>query len=59
MKKVLLIEDNPEVRENTAEILALATYEVETAENGKVGVVLAHRCCAKMACLKPSTGRQR
>src|SRR5574343_1429966 len=38
MKKVLLVEDNTEVRENTAEILELAGYEVLTAENGKVGV---------------------
>lgn len=41
MKKILLIEDNPEVRENTAEILALANYEVMTAENGKVGTEMA------------------
>lgn len=39
--KVLLIEDNPEVRENTAEILELANYHVLTAENGKEGVKLA------------------
>lgn len=38
MKKILLIEDNVEVRENTAEILDLAGYDVATAENGKVGV---------------------
>lgn len=38
MKKILLIEDNPDVRENTAEILALAGYDVSTAENGKLGV---------------------
>jgi CRP-like cAMP-binding protein len=38
MKKILLIEDNLEMRENTAEILELANYEVVTAENGKVGV---------------------
>lgn len=40
MKKasILLIEDNNEIRENTAEILELANYDVETAENGKVGV---------------------
>lgn len=38
MKKILLIEDNLEMRENTAEILELANYEVTTAENGKVGV---------------------
>lgn len=41
MKKILLIEDNQEVRENTSEILALANYEVVTAENGKKGVELA------------------
>lgn len=40
MTKVLLIEDNAELRENTAEILALADYEVVTAENGKIGVDL-------------------
>jgi DNA-binding response OmpR family regulator len=43
MKKILLIEDNPEVRENTAEILSLANYNVVTAENGKVGVELAQK----------------
>lgn len=41
MKKILLIEDNPDVRENTSEILSLANYEVITAENGKIGVELA------------------
>lgn len=38
MKKILVIEDNLEVRENLAEILELSGYEVTTAENGKVGV---------------------
>jgi DNA-binding response OmpR family regulator len=38
MSTILLIEDNHEVRENTAEILELANYHVVTAENGKVGV---------------------
>ncbi len=38
MTKILLIEDNLEMRENTAEILELANYEVEVAENGKIGV---------------------
>jgi CRP-like cAMP-binding protein len=38
MKKILLIEDNPEIRENTAELLSLANYEVSLAENGKIGV---------------------
>lgn len=41
MKKILLIEDNEDVRETTAEILELADYDVSTAENGKVGVELA------------------
>ena len=41
MKKILLIEDNLEVRENTSEILTLADYEVISAENGKAGVELA------------------
>src|SRR5688572_27603161 len=35
---ILLIEDNNEIRENTAEILELASYKVTTAENGKAGV---------------------
>lgn len=41
MKKILLIEDNADVRETTAEILELADYDVSTAENGKIGVELA------------------
>ena len=41
MKKILLIEDNTEVRENTSEILSLANYNVLSAENGKIGVDLA------------------
>ena len=41
MKKILLIEDNISVRENTTEILELANYEVLAAENGKIGVELA------------------
>lgn len=43
MKTILLIEDNNEVRENTAEILELANYNVIQAENGKVGVELAQQ----------------
>ncbi|WKZ60651.1 MAG: response regulator [Cyclobacteriaceae bacterium] len=43
MKKILLIEDNLDVRENTAEILSLANYDVHTAENGKIGVELASK----------------
>ena len=43
MKKILLVEDNKEMRENTAEILELANYEVITAPNGKIGVELASK----------------
>lgn len=41
MKTILLIEDNTEVRENTAEILELAGYKVLQAENGKIGSDIA------------------
>ncbi len=42
-KRILLIEDNADVRENTAEILELAGYEVFTAENGKLGIEMAQQ----------------
>ena len=41
MKTILLIEDNNDIRENMSEIMALANYNVLTAENGKIGVELA------------------
>lgn len=41
MKKILIIEDDKVMRENTAEILELSQYEVKTAENGKLGINLA------------------
>lgn len=41
MKTILIIEDNKDVRENTAEILEMASYKVLQAENGKMGVELA------------------
>ncbi|QHS58159.1 response regulator [Chitinophaga agri] len=41
MTTILLIEDNADVRENTAEILELANYKVLTAADGKSGVQLA------------------
>jgi CRP-like cAMP-binding protein len=37
-KKILVIEDNAEVRENLEEILELSGYEVLLAEDGKIGV---------------------
>lgn len=38
MKTILVIDDNKDIRENTAEILELAGYKTLTAENGKKGV---------------------
>lgn len=38
MKNILLIEDNDQIRENTAEILELANYKVTAVANGKTGV---------------------
>ena len=43
MKKILVIEDNQDVRENLAEILSLSGYEAITAENGKIGVEKAQK----------------
>lgn len=41
MKTILVIDDNNDLRENTAEILDLAGYKTLTAENGKRGVDIA------------------
>jgi CRP/FNR family cyclic AMP-dependent transcriptional regulator len=41
MKSILVIEDNQEILENTAEILELAAYKVYTASNGKAGIEIA------------------
>ena len=38
VKKILLIEDDTILRENTAELLELSNYEVRTASNGRKGV---------------------
>jgi len=43
MKTVLLIEDDPVLQENTAELLELSGYKVITASNGKTGVALAKK----------------
>src|SRR5471030_469307 len=40
-KKILIIEDNTDIRENVVEILDLAGYTVFEADNGKTGVELA------------------
>src|SRR5687767_13972248 len=42
-KTILVIDDNNDIRENTAEILELAGYKTFTAENGKRGVEVALR----------------
>jgi CheY-like chemotaxis protein/CRP-like cAMP-binding protein len=41
MNKILLIEDDIVLRENTAELLELSNYRVITAANGKIGLELA------------------
>jgi len=41
MATLLLIEDNADIRENTAEILEMANYKVLTAADGKAGVQMA------------------
>lgn len=43
MKKILIIEDNDEIRENTAELLGLHNYDVFTAEEGGEGYELARK----------------
>jgi DNA-binding response OmpR family regulator len=43
MKKILLIEDDQALRENTAELLELSGFEVITAKNGKLGLDLAQK----------------
>ena len=40
-KKVLIIENNKEIRENTAEILELNNYKVLSAKTGSTGFDLA------------------
>jgi CRP-like cAMP-binding protein/CheY-like chemotaxis protein len=43
MKTILIIEDNQDVRENTAEILELANYNVIQTANGREGVDMAQK----------------
>ncbi len=42
-KKILIIEDNEDLRENIVEILELDNYTVYAAENGKKGVEIAEK----------------
>lgn len=41
MKKILIIEDDPFIRENVFEVLELSGYKAFTASNGKEGIMLA------------------
>ena len=41
MKRILLVEDNIEIRENTIELLELANYQVIAACNGQEGLEIA------------------
>ena len=43
MKRILLVEDNIAIRENTTELLELAHYEVIAASNGQEGLDMAVR----------------
>ena len=43
MKKILVIEDEPEMRRNIATLLRYYEYEPVVAENGRVGVEAARR----------------
>ena len=43
MKTILIIEDNTDIRESTAEILELAGFKVFQGENGRRGVDLAYQ----------------
>ena len=41
MNRILIIEDNSDIRENTVEILELNGYRVWTADNGAQGIAVA------------------
>jgi DNA-binding NarL/FixJ family response regulator len=43
MKKILIIEDEPEMRRNITSLLRYREYQPIAAENGRVGVELARR----------------
>lgn len=41
MNRILIIEDNLEIRENTTEILQMSGYDVLTADDGERGISMA------------------
>lgn len=42
-ERIVVIEDNKDMRENLSEILELSGYDVKTAPNGKIGLELIHQ----------------
>ena len=40
-QKILVVEDNGDIRENTTELLELSDYSVSTANNGEEGLDMA------------------
>ena len=50
MRRSLIIDDHDDIRENIAEILTLARYEVFTAPNGKRGVETALKEKPELRC---------
>ena len=45
MKKILVIENNRDIRENLEELLFLTNYDVITANNGAIGINHAKSHC--------------
>src|SRR6476620_11205038 len=43
MQKILVIEDNADIRENTVEMLELNNFKVFSAKNGNIGFQLAKK----------------
>src|SRR5213593_4873764 len=43
MKKILVIEDEPEMRRNITALLRYKAYEPIAAENGRIGIEMARR----------------
>ncbi|GAB4092557.1 response regulator [Flaviaesturariibacter terrae] len=61
MKKILIIEDNPEIRENTAELLSMHQYDVLMAANGHEGYRMAREAQPDLVLcdiMMPGTGGQ-
>ena len=44
MKKILIVDDEHDIREILEEFFTLKGYEVKTAENGEAGLEVKRRC---------------